>query len=522
MLNVVDWGNGHVIEVAGINGAQGDIVCCHAVRADFCVRQKPLLYDIPIRVFPRDCSGFFQVSTKKILKPKVNHVSVSDAVFSSVFTDERPHGVGQRYDGLLPALDGVNSPVGCGVCLHDEQRLADKVVHGRGEVGGRHRVFIGGLVAAHDVASPGFFFRELFDGRLLLAVELQHGAHYGCRIFGVLRISLGHHNVYGCAFKAALAADVLTRLGKHRGDYLLHRYPAFGNGVRQLLNVVHGMAHICLEVQAHNVRALCIRRGRIERAMRRLSEHRPNKFRRILYSFFFLPCVCPATACIVALVKDKHRAIGDASYKLTPNGVLALYAAKLRVGCEHCVVSIEPIFYRGIQPGFMLFARLCCQRASVWERNRGRARQAAIRYERLEPTHPYVRDVADHVGIQVWLHGHKDRNQAIFSCVPDDCRIDAALSDACLVANDEACATINVVDGKGNGVYLLSGEAGIQVRDRKPQLCGNIFVDVAASRLKIVERAGYGLRHVFRDKRAHGVARTLWGIRLLELRFFLP
>jgi hypothetical protein len=90
-----------------------------------------------------------------------------------------------------------------------------------------------------------------------------------------------------------------------------------------------------------------------------------------------------------------------------------------------------------------------------------------------------VVQVAHHVAVQVWHLRDKHGSFAVQLGIADHGRNHAALANPRLVANDEASAALDVVDGQGQRLYLLGRERFFEPLGAVLQAVAHIVVNVA-------------------------------------------
>ena len=140
--------------------------------------------------------------------------------------------------------------------------------------------------------------------------------------------------------------------------------------------------------------------------------------------------------------------------------VLALVERNLGVRREEVVEALGqlPRLLHLVDGRGVLARRQVFELTSVLERDGVLAAQVVVGDERARSSVPDVFQVAHHVLVERALRGEEHRNEPVLARVGEDGRNDSTLADSGLVGEDEAGASLDVVDRECNGVDLLAGE----------------------------------------------------------------
>ena len=117
---------------------------------------------------------------------------------------------------------------------------------------------------------------------------------------------------------------------------------------------------------------------------------------------------------------------------------------------------------------------------------------AGVGHHRIDFTakhidHANIFHVAEHIFVQRWLFSDEYRRAVFADCVANDRGHDTALTNAGLVANDETCAVLDVVDCQRNGVNLLCAKGVEQRIIAIPKLLANVCVNIAHAAAQCVQ-----------------------------------
>ena len=487
------------------NNGQGIVVGLHAVGPQLFVRKAALRIGFFLSgFFDRDHPRFFQIADKHVIEGEVDGGTDGNAVLFRKLLDHAAHGIGQGDDDFLPSGHVICRGFDHSIHFLGQQALGNDVVHDSREIGAGSTSLAGAFVVTNRTARLCRRLVSRFHSRFFGIVKGHDGPHDVGGLFSTVFVDGNRGGLHLRPFKGALPAQILSCLGQLRGHCLLHGDAATFDGLGQLAHIIGGVLHVCLEIQGHDVRALGIGGAGIECSLPRGLQHFAHELRTVVCGIGFF-AGGGLSAGIVGFIQDEDGIGRDVHHELTPEGILPLDGVELVVRGENGIIRSHAVLHHVAQDLFMRLRRLCFQLPSVREKDGIATRKARVCGQGVESLHADIRQVADHIGIKVRLHGHKDRDVALTLCPADDAGIDSALSDAGLVANNEAGTIGNIADGHAQGVHLLGGKIVAELCGRIAELIRHILVNAAVTFFKVCQGLSGSGSHVFGHERPHAL-----------------